>query len=132
MLVNRNDEAICSETVILSMRLDDFVNLAVFLQPPGLDSIVSWHRLAELAGSCCWRGIRAALRGTEVKLTSCAIFPWILKKMAAQRPSPSICNKHWVLKMKFISYSVRLPARDTAVHSAEREQKYSTCFCKWL
>lgn len=44
MLVNRKDEAICSETVILSMRLDDFVNLAVFLQPPGLDSMVSRHR----------------------------------------------------------------------------------------
>lgn len=41
MLVNRNDEAICSETVILSLRLDDFVNLAVFLQPPGLESRVS-------------------------------------------------------------------------------------------
>lgn len=44
MLVNRKDEAICSETVILGVRLDDFVHLAVFLQPPGLDSIVSRHR----------------------------------------------------------------------------------------
>lgn len=42
--------------------------------------------------------------------------------MAPQRPSPSICNKHRVLKMKFISYSIRLPARDTAVHSTQREQ----------
>lgn len=49
MLVNRKDEAICSETVILSMRLDGFINLAVFLQPPGLDSLVSRHRLSKIS-----------------------------------------------------------------------------------
>lgn len=49
MLVNRKDEAICSETVILDMRLDDLVHLAVFLQPPGLDSIVSQHRRSKIS-----------------------------------------------------------------------------------
>lgn len=40
MLVNRNGEAICSETAVLGVMLDGFVNLAVFLQPPGLDILV--------------------------------------------------------------------------------------------
>ena len=33
MLVNRNGEAICSETAVLGMMLDGFVNLAVSTAP---------------------------------------------------------------------------------------------------
>lgn len=40
MSVNREDEAICSEIIILGTMLDGFVNLAVFLRPPGLVSLV--------------------------------------------------------------------------------------------
>lgn len=49
MLVNRENEAICSETVTLGFRLDDFVNLAVFLQSPELDCLVSQHRLSKFS-----------------------------------------------------------------------------------
>lgn len=34
-------QAICSEPVILGLRLDGCVNLAVFLQPPGLDGVTT-------------------------------------------------------------------------------------------
>lgn len=49
MSVNRKDEAICAETVILGVRLDDFVHSAVFLQPPGWDSLVSQQRSSNIS-----------------------------------------------------------------------------------
>lgn len=98
MLVNRKNEAICSETVTVGFRLDDFVNLAVFLQPPELDCLMSQHRLSKFSQLLLTERDQSSTERHKSGADKLGYVSLGSEKMGAERPSPSACNKHWSLK----------------------------------
>lgn len=113
MLVNRKDEAICSETVILGMMLDGFVNLVMFLQPPDW---IAWCHCTDypvLASSWYWRRIRKALRPRS-RADRLGCFSWALRKWLL-RTLALYLQQAVVLKTRLTSYTMRQSTRDTAV-----------------
>lgn len=102
------------------MRLDDFSNLAVSTASR-IGWLVSSHRFSQIS---------QLLLVEREENTNGAIFLWVLEEVADQRLNLCLQQAR-VLKIKWTSYSIRLP---TGAHmfSAHPENKYSNCFCTWL